>query len=123
MYFMIIVVDASVVRLVLNKSLNEIRRVKQKQSTYRAQLRQMYLQRLRVVLQPERGHRMQDILAPHRLALLQLAALRGLGGDEGDELADALLHALLRVFSDLGGGGHGCFHNAGDVGDLRTRSG
>lgn len=34
-------------------------------------------------------------------------------GDEGDELANAFLHALFRLFGDLGILGESIFHNAG----------
>ena len=70
-------------------------------STHLPELRQMDLERLRVVLEPERDHRVEDVLAADRLALLQLALLRRLGRDERDELGHALLHALLRLLRDL----------------------
>lgn len=83
------------------------------------QLCEMYLERLRVVLEPQRGHGIQDILPPDGLALLHVALLGGLRGDEADELGDALLDALFGVFGDFGGRGDGLLHDAGDVGDLR----
>lgn len=83
-----------------------------------SQLRKVYLQRLRVVLEPEADHRIQDVLPADRLPLLELALLRGLRRDEADELGDALLHTLLRVLRDLRRRRDGRFHDARDVRDL-----
>lgn len=78
----------------------------------------MYLQRLRIILESERGHRIQDILAPDRLALLHLTLVGRLGGDEADELGNTLLHALFGLFGDLRGGRDGGLHYSRDVRDL-----
>lgn len=86
--------------------------------------RQVYLQRLGIVLEAQRCHREQDVFAVDRLALLLLAlfgcwligrlvsqynhreraggiAARTFAGDERDELAHALLHALLCLLCNL----------------------
>ena len=87
--------------------------------THLPQLCQMYLERLRIILEPQRRHGIQYILPPDRLAFLHVAFLSGLRGDETDELGDAFLDAFFGVFGDFGGGGDGLFHDTGDVGDLR----
>ena len=66
-----------------------------------AGLLQVDLERADVVVEAERRHGEQDVLAVDRLALLLVAPLRRLRRDERDELADALLHALARVLRDL----------------------
>jgi hypothetical protein len=84
-----------------------------------AQLGEVDLQHLGVVLEPEAGHRVQDVLAADRLALLERALLARLGRDEADELGHALLHALFRVLGDLRRRRDGVLHDPRDVGDLR----
>ena len=69
--------------------------------THLPQFRKVDLQRLRIVLEAEVGHGVEDVLAANRLALLDLALLRRLRRDEADELGDALLHALLGLLRDL----------------------
>lgn len=78
-------------------------------------------QRFRVVFKAQADHRVQNILAADRFALLQLTLLRGLRRYEADELGNALLHAFLCVLCDFGGGRDGRFHDTGDVGDLYMR--
>ena len=78
----------------------------------------MYLERLCIVFEPQRGHGIQNIFPPDRLTLLHVAFFGGFGGDEADELGDALLDALFGVLGDFGGGGYGLFHDARDIGDL-----
>ena len=63
----------------------------------------MYFERLRIVLEPKRGHGVQNVLPPDRLALLHVAFFGRLGRDEADELGHALLDALFGVLGDLGG--------------------
>jgi len=77
------------------------------------------LEGLRVVFKAERDHRVQDVLAADRLALLELALLRSLGRDEADKLRHALLHALLGVLRDFGSGWHSVLHDARHVRNLR----
>jgi hypothetical protein len=83
------------------------------------ELGEVDLERLRVVFKAERDHRVQYVLASYRLALLELALLRRLGRDEADEFRHALLHALLGVLRDFGGGWDRIFHDARHVCDLR----
>ena len=80
----------------------------------------MYLERLCIILEPQRGHGIQDILPPDRLAFFHVAFFSGFRGDEADELGDAFLDAFFGVFGDFRGGGDGLFHDTGDVGDLRV---
>jgi len=81
------------------------------------ELGEVDLEGLCVVFKAERDHRVQDVLAADRLALLELALLRRLGRDEADKLRHALLHALLGVLCDFGRGRHGVLHDARNVGD------
>lgn len=91
---------------------------KELRSTHLSQLRQMNLQRLHVILKSQRDHSIKDILSSNCLPLLQLTFLRRLGGDEADELRDAFLNRLLRVFRDFGGRWDRVFHYARDIGYL-----
>jgi hypothetical protein len=93
---------------------------KRKTPTRLPQLCQMYLERLRIILESQRGHGIQNVLSPDRLAFLHVAFFGGFRGDEADELGDAFLDAFFGVFGDFGGGGHGLFHDTGDVGDLEA---
>jgi hypothetical protein len=67
-----------------------------------AELVEVELERLDVVLEAERGHGPEQVVAVDGLALLALALVGGLAGDERDELGHALLHRLLGVLGDLG---------------------
>lgn len=78
----------------------------------------MYLERLRIILKPQRSHSIQDILPPDRLTFFHVTFFGGFRGDEADEFGDAFLDAFFGVFGDFGGGGDGLFHDTGDVGDL-----
>lgn len=78
----------------------------------------MYLERLRIILEPQRSHRIQDVLPPDRLTFLHVTFFGGFRGDEADEFGDAFLDAFFGVFGDFGGGGDGLFHDTGYVGDL-----
>jgi hypothetical protein len=69
---------------------------------YLAELVEVVLERIDVVLEAERGHGPEQVVAVDGLALLALALVGGLPGDEGDELGHALLHRLLGVLADLG---------------------
>lgn len=91
---------------------------REQRSTHLPQLRQMNLQRLHVILKSQRDHSIKDILSSNCLPLLQLTFLRRLGGDEADELRDAFLDCLLRVFRDFGGRWDRIFHYARDIGYL-----
>lgn len=71
--------------------------------THLAELLQVELERLHVHVEAQRGHGEEDVLAVDGLPLLLVAALAGLRRDEADELAHALLHALLGVLRYLGG--------------------
>lgn len=59
---------------------------------------------LDVVVEAELVHGPQQVLGGDGLALLPLAAIIGLAGDEADELRDALLDRLLGVVRYLGMG-------------------
>ena len=85
-----------------------------------AELSEVDLERLCVVFEPERDHRVQDVLAANRLALLELALLRRFGRDKADELRHALLHALLGVLRYFRRWWHGVLHDARDICDLRV---
>lgn len=69
--------------------------------THLAELLQVELERLHVHVEAQRGHGEEDVLAVDGLPLLLVAPLAGLRRDEADELAHALLHALLGVFRYL----------------------
>ena len=88
--------------------------------THLSELREVDLECLRVVLEAEREHRVEDVLATDRLALLHLALLRRLGRNEANELRDAFLHALLGLLRDLGRPGHGRLHDARHIRYLRA---
>lgn len=72
-------------------------------ASHLSELLQVELQGLHVHVEAQRGHGEQDVLAVDGLPLLLVAALARLRRDEADELAHALLHALLGVFRDLRG--------------------
>ena len=72
-------------------------------STHLPQLCQMDLQRLRIILKPQRSHRIQYILPANRLSFFYLTLLRRFGGDEGYEFGNAFLYAFFGVFCDFGG--------------------
>nr|GMC77124.1 hypothetical protein TorRG33x02_100610 [Ipomoea batatas] len=59
------------------------------------------LEGLDVLLEAERSHRPEKIVAVDRFPLLSLALVGRLAGDEADELRHALLHRLLGVLRDL----------------------
>uniref|UniRef100_A0A0A9GEY4 Uncharacterized protein n=1 Tax=Arundo donax TaxID=35708 RepID=A0A0A9GEY4_ARUDO len=82
-----------------------------------AELVEVELERLDVVLEAERGHGPEEVVAVDGLALLALALVGGLAGDEGDELGDALLHRLLGVLGDLGVGRKRLLHDPAHVRD------
>jgi hypothetical protein len=82
-----------------------------------AELVEVELERLDVVLEPQRGHGPEQVVAVDGLALLALALVGGLAGDEGDELGDALLHRLLGVLGDLGVGRERLLHDPAHVRD------
>lgn len=79
----------------------------------------MYLEGLCIILEPQRGHGIQNILPSNRLAFLHVAFFGSFRGDEADELGDAFLDAFFSVFGDFGGRWDGLFHDARDVGDLQ----
>ena len=87
-------------------------------NTHLAKLCEMDLQRLRILVETQRSHRIKNILSAYCLALLKLALLRCLRSDEGNELGDAFLYAFFRVFRYFGGRRHGGFHYPRDVGYL-----
>lgn len=62
---------------------------------------QIERQRLGVVIETERQHGVQNVVAVDCFALLLVASVAGLGRDERYELGDALLDAFARVFGDL----------------------
>ena len=98
------------------------RDAKRARRTHLPELCQVYLERLRIVFEPEGGHGIQDVLPTNRLALFHVAFFSGLRGDEADELGDALLDAFFGVLGNLGRGGDGLLHDAGHVGDLLPMS-
>lgn len=71
---------------------------------------------LHVVVEAELAHGPQHVVGGDGLALLALAALVGLAGDEADVLGDALLDGLLGVVGDLCMGRKDTAHDAYDVG-------
>ena len=82
-------------------------------------LSEVNLERLCVVFEPERDHRVEDVLATDRLALLKLTLLRRFGRDEADELRHTLLHALLGILRDFCRRRDGVLHDARDICNLR----
>lgn len=62
---------------------------------------QIYLERLHVVFEAKGGHPPEKIIAVDGFPLLSLALVRGLAGNEADELRHTFLHRLLRVFGDF----------------------
>lgn len=72
---------------------------------------------LDIVVEAELVHGPQHVLGGDGLALLSLAPLVGLAGDEADVLGDALLDHLLGVVRDLGVGRQHPAHDADHVGD------
>lgn len=66
-----------------------------------SELLQVELERLHIHVEAQGGHGEQDVLSVYGLPLLLVAALARLRRDEADELAHALLHALLGVFCYL----------------------
>ncbi|KAI3441099.1 uncharacterized protein J3R85_002773 [Psidium guajava] len=70
-----------------------------------------------VVLEAKGGHGPEEVVAIDGLALLALALVRGLAGDEADELRDALLDGLLGLLGDLGVRGEGPLHDPAHVGN------
>ena len=94
-------------------------------------LLQVELQRLNIVVKAESGHRKENVFAIDRLSLLSLTSFTCLTVkrlryfslltfspcDEGDELADTLLHAFPGLLSHLARVGHHLLHHLGDVVD------
>ena len=80
-----------------------------------AELVQVDLERLDVVVEAERRHGVQYVLAVDGLALLLRAALGRLARYEADELGDALLHALFGVLGYLAALGYGLLHQLGHI--------
>mmetsp|Transcript_12965 Transcript_12965/g.55332 ORF Transcript_12965/g.55332 Transcript_12965/m.55332 type:complete len:218 (+) Transcript_12965:1950-2603(+) len=78
---------------------------------------QVHLERLDVLLESERAHGPQQVVAVDGLALFALALIARLAGDEADELRDALLDRLLGVLGDLRVRGQRLLHDATDVGN------
>lgn len=72
---------------------------------------------LDVVVEPELAHGPQHVFRGDGLALLALAAVVGLAGDEADVLGHALLDGLLGVVGDLGVGRKDLAHDPDHVGD------
>jgi hypothetical protein len=70
-----------------------------------------------VVVEAEGAEGPADVVAVDGLALLLVALVGGLAGDEADELGDALLNGLLGLLGDLGVGGQDLLHDAAHVGD------
>ena len=70
-----------------------------------------------VVVEAEGAEGPADVVAVDGLALLLVALVGCLAGDEADELGDALLHRLLGLLGDLGVGRQDLLHDAADVGD------
>ena len=64
---------------------------------------------------------MQDSTTQHLLALLTLALVRSLTGDEADELQQALLHHLLGVLGDLHVRRQGLLHDPAHVRDWQDQ--
>lgn len=71
---------------------------------------------LDVVVEPELAHGPQHVLGGDGLALLALAAVVGLAGDEADVLGHAFLDGLLGVVGDLGVRGKDLAHDPDHVG-------
>lgn len=71
---------------------------------------------LDVVVEAELAHGPENVLGGDGLALLALAAVVGLAGDEADVLGHALLDGLLGVVGDLGMRGENLAHDSDHVG-------
>ncbi|KAK3411591.1 hypothetical protein EUGRSUZ_I00332 [Eucalyptus grandis] len=78
---------------------------------------EVHLEGGNVVLEAEGGHGPEEVVAVDGLALLTLALVRGLPGDEADELRDTLLDGLLGLLGDLGVRREGPLHDPAHVGD------
>lgn len=74
-------------------------------------------ERLDVVVEAKLAHGPEDILRGDGLALLSLASLVGLAGDEADVLRHAFLDRLLGIIRDLGMGWQHLPHDTDHVGD------
>jgi hypothetical protein len=70
-----------------------------------------------VVVEAQGAEGPAEVVAVDGLALLLVALVGGLAGDEADELGHALLHRLLGLLGDLGVGRQDLLHDAADVGD------
>jgi hypothetical protein len=92
-------------------------------ATHLTELSEVNLERLCVVFEPERDHRVEDVLAADRLALLKLALLRRFGRDEAYELRYTLLHALLGVLRDFCCRRDSVLHDTRDICNLRRSEG
>lgn len=90
--------------------------------THLTEFGKVYLERLRIVFKTERDHRIQDVLATDRLALLELALLRRLRRDKTDEFRHALLHALLGVLRYLCCWRHRVLHDTRHICNLGVRA-
>ena len=80
----------------------------------------MYFECLRILLEAQGDHRVEDVLATYCFPLLHLALLRGLRCDEADELRDTFLYAFFCLLGDFGCRGHGRLHDARHVRNLET---
>ena len=72
-----------------------------KNFTHLAVLVEIHLQRLDVLFESESAHRPQKVVTVDGFTLFTLTFVAGLTRDEADELRDALLNGLFRVFGDF----------------------
>lgn len=63
---------------------------------------QEHSERADIVLKPQPGKSVEDVLGADSLPMLAVAALVRFGGDEADELGGAFLEEFFGVFGNLG---------------------
>ncbi len=76
---------------------------------------EVQFQIITITIKAKHSYRGEDVLPTDCLSLLVFALLACLAGDERDELGNALLDSLLRIFGNFGILGQSLFHNATDV--------
>lgn len=82
-----------------------------------AVLLQVQLQGLHVIVEAQGGHGEENVLAVDCFPSFVMAPVAGLGGDEGDELGDALLDAFSGILGDFSTVRNDLLHEFRHVGD------
>ena len=72
-----------------------------------------------IIFESQSGHGPEQIVAVDRLPFFPLALVRGLTGDEADELRHAFLYGLFRLFRDFRVRRKGFFHYSAHVCDRK----